>query len=79
MRSLGDIFLLTVLSPETLDILINNTKQPLNRTINPETVISRKKGLLVTNNLYSILFNVTVGSIIAFIGGTIMRKKKETF
>ncbi|WP_438422890.1 DUF4199 domain-containing protein [Aquimarina macrocephali] len=75
-----DIFLLKIISPETMYELIKSSNQlSENESINEDTIMSRESNFLFTTSLASIIFYSILGGLISLLGGAIMQKNRDTF
>ncbi len=80
MQIIGDIFFLKVMSPETLQDIINSTSPSTSSEPQEQNkLLSKKNNYLFTTSLTSLIFNSTLGILISLLGGAFMQKNRDPF
>ncbi|MBQ4821803.1 DUF4199 domain-containing protein [Aquimarina sp. MMG016] len=78
MQTTWDIFLVKVVSPETIQEIINSTdKLPAKELQESNKTANKENNYLI--NIFGLVFNLVLGTIIALFAGAIMQKNKDPF
>ncbi len=80
MKSIGDIFFLKVISPETFQEILKSASQSTSTESQEQnSILSKENNYLFTTFLTNLIFNSTLGILISMLGGAIMQKNRNPF
>ncbi len=79
MQTIGDIFFVEVISPETIQEIVNSTDQSNEKKPQIQNKIISKENIRLFTISFGIIFNLVLGAIISLLAGAIMQKNRDPF
>ncbi len=79
IQTAWDIFLVKIISPETIQEIINLTDQPTPKDSQEQNKILSKENNYLFNVSFGFIVNLVLGFIISLFAGAIMQKNRDPF